>query len=101
MRDAVLRMVFKQNAVQNASSAMLPSNKTVGMAICYCKQKLAMLDQPLCSSDWPTSLELTLMSGAVHGNSFNLTQLLKNAMLMCKTLQNTRAQRSYTIVQFS
>lgn len=48
-----------------------------------------MLVLPPNSSDWPTALELTLMSSSCKKlkYSFNLTWHLKNAAFMYKALQ--------------
>ncbi len=91
-RNTVLRNGFKNIyifALRNVSSAMLPSNKTVAMPTCYCKQKRTTLAPPPGSSDWSTVLELTSMRGAVckSWNSFNLTQHLKNTTVMCEKLR--------------
>ncbi len=48
---------YPDTATMSASSAMLPSNKTVVMPTCYCKQKLTTLAPPQSSSDWSTALE--------------------------------------------
>ncbi len=71
----MLRNGFIKNAAQNASSAMLASNETVAMPICYCKQKLATLAPPLGASDWFTVLELILMS-SVGGKALQVTQVM-------------------------
>ncbi len=71
-----IAQVLKQGQLGKPKEAMLPSNKTVAMLICFCKLKLAMLTLPLGSSDWSTVLKLTLMSGTTcHSwNSFNLKE---------------------------